>query len=630
MASAVGVQVPPPAPKEMRRAVRRPCSEAGEFTDNSHVGLGSMQVNETTCRWPEARNPGRPAGYRPQRARCEKRLDDIKDDVHLRGFRKGKVPKPHLRRRSYGRRLMLEVLQEAVEESSKQALDDRNERPVAQPDIAFPEDQAEIEEVVSGSKDFSYSMTYEVIPPIDLVDFESLEVERIVAESHRRSGPRHGACRSRQAQHRVRAERGKVSLKTVTRSKLISSEKSMAKRSKAARPRMLTVVIGQGGFIPGFRGRPEECCKGGDPDYGYDELSGGLSGRHAPRQGGCLRCHRQGSRQAKRSAEVNDELANRSSELRKPRRKAERIGHRANQSERIDDQISRAKLKRSSARYPGRRSTASNCHRRWSARNSMGSGTSQLGADEAGGKIFRRRRTNAAKKRCVQEYEDGCRTRVRLGLGLVLGEIGEKFEVKVEQEELREALVQQARQFPGQEQHVYEYFEKTPGAVGQLRGADLRRKGCRPGGRQGERSASARSRARNSSNRWTTKSTARRRMPLRPRRNRLRQSVRSAVRPRWCDTKVTQPLGKLGRERLALVGSSQTAALCNVLQAIHDTAGGIDQTTPCSSLLRKVSHARSQWKRSPIHSGRWSLSKRRVVNAATICPRGCSRNGSFS
>ncbi|MCB1512493.1 MAG: trigger factor, partial [Hyphomicrobiaceae bacterium] len=65
------------------------------------------------------------------------------------------------------------------------------------------------------------------------------------------------------------------------------------------------------------------------------------------------------------------------------------------------------------------------------------------------------------------EYRKIAERRVRLGL--VIGEIGEKGKIEVSQEELREALVAQARQFPGQERQVYEYFEKTPGAVGQLR-----------------------------------------------------------------------------------------------------------------------------------------------------------------
>jgi trigger factor len=54
-------------------------------------------------------------------------------------------------------------------------------------------------------------------------------------------------------------------------------------------------------------------------------------------------------------------------------------------------------------------------------------------------------------------------------LGLVIGEIGDKNQVQVTQDELRRALVEQARRYPGQEKFVYEYFEKTPGALAELR-----------------------------------------------------------------------------------------------------------------------------------------------------------------
>ena len=57
----------------------------------------------------------------------------------------------------------------------------------------------------------------------------------------------------------------------------------------------------------------------------------------------------------------------------------------------------------------------------------------------------------------------------RVRLGLIVGEIGEKGGLKVNQDELRQALMEQARRFPGQEKTVYEYYEKTPGALSELR-----------------------------------------------------------------------------------------------------------------------------------------------------------------
>ena len=46
------------------------------------------------------------------------RLDEFKDQVQLKGFRKGKVPVAHIKK-LYGRSVMAEVLQQAVEETSR-------------------------------------------------------------------------------------------------------------------------------------------------------------------------------------------------------------------------------------------------------------------------------------------------------------------------------------------------------------------------------------------------------------------------------------------------------------------------------------------------------------------------------
>ena len=54
-------------------------------------------------------------------------------------------------------------------------------------------------------------------------------------------------------------------------------------------------------------------------------------------------------------------------------------------------------------------------------------------------------------------------------LALLIGEIGDKNKIEVTQDEMRRALMEHARRFPGQEKNVYEYFEKTPGALQELR-----------------------------------------------------------------------------------------------------------------------------------------------------------------
>jgi trigger factor len=66
-----------------------------------------------------------------------------------------------------------------------------------------------------------------------------------------------------------------------------------------------------------------------------------------------------------------------------------------------------------------------------------------------------------------EEYRKLAERRVRLGL--VLSKIGEDAGVQVSDEELQRSLFEQVRKFPGQEQEIYEYFQKTPGAVASLR-----------------------------------------------------------------------------------------------------------------------------------------------------------------
>jgi trigger factor len=65
------------------------------------------------------------------------------------------------------------------------------------------------------------------------------------------------------------------------------------------------------------------------------------------------------------------------------------------------------------------------------------------------------------------EYRDIAARRVRLGL--VIGEMGDRNKVEVTQNELRDALIQEARKYPGQERFVYDYYEKNPAALTGLR-----------------------------------------------------------------------------------------------------------------------------------------------------------------
>ena len=58
----------------------------------------------------------------------------------------------------------------------------------------------------------------------------------------------------------------------------------------------------------------------------------------------------------------------------------------------------------------------------------------------------------------------------RVRLGLLLSEIGRKNNIKVEEEDTRNAMMKEIQKYPGQEKEVMEYFKKNPDAQQQLAG----------------------------------------------------------------------------------------------------------------------------------------------------------------
>jgi trigger factor len=57
----------------------------------------------------------------------------------------------------------------------------------------------------------------------------------------------------------------------------------------------------------------------------------------------------------------------------------------------------------------------------------------------------------------------------RVRLGLVLAQIGEKADIKITDDEVSQALVERVRQYPGQEKQVWEYYQKNPQAMAEVR-----------------------------------------------------------------------------------------------------------------------------------------------------------------
>ena len=69
-----------------------------------------------------------------------------------------------------------------ISEVARNTISERGERAAMQPDFKLPEDEKEADQVLAGRADLTYTMSYEVLPKVELQDFKSISVERPVAE----------------------------------------------------------------------------------------------------------------------------------------------------------------------------------------------------------------------------------------------------------------------------------------------------------------------------------------------------------------------------------------------------------------------------------------------------------------
>lgn len=382
-------------------------------------------------------------------------LDRIKDQVQLKGFRKGKVPISHIKK-VFGRSVMNDVLQETIRETSSKAISDRKERPAMMPDIALAENAAEIENVVAGNADLAYEMSFEVLPEVTLTDFKTLKLERLVAdvddeqlnkaldelaERNQTFTPEEG---------RAASEGDRVTIDFKGTVDGVAFDRGSGEN--------LQLVIGNAGFIPGFEEGIKGATKGESRDvkatFPAEYPVADLAGKEAVF--------------AITVKEVEKPVKPEIDEAFAKSLGAEGLDNLKElisaQIKRELDQASRMKLKRElldaleashSFELP-----PTLVEREFDAIwHQVTEGLKREGktfADEG-----------KTEEEAKAEYRAIAERRVRLGL--VVGEIGDKNKIEVTQDEMRRALMEHARRFPGQEKHVYEYFEKTPGALQELR-----------------------------------------------------------------------------------------------------------------------------------------------------------------
>ena len=389
-------------------------------------------------------------------ARLDNRVSEIKDSVRLNGFRPGKVPPAHLKK-IYGRSLMAEAIEALVRETNAKIVTDHGFRLAMEPKVTLPEDKDEIEGVFKGQSDFSYTVALEVLAPIILTDFKAIKLERPVAEvTQAEIDEAISRIASQSRPYAAKAGNGKV--ENGDRVTVAFVGKIDGEAFDGGTGDDIPVNVGSNTFIPGFEeqliGMKAGEQKTVNVRFPNNYLAEKLAGKDAVFEVTAK------SIEAPGEITVDDAFA-KSLGLESLEKLTDAIKERLT---REHAGASRQKLKRKLL------DQLDALHKfdvpptlvEEEFSNVWKTVLSDL---ESQGKTFVDEGTTEEKAR--EEYRGISNRRVRLGL--VLAEIGEKNNIKVTDEELGRAAADRARQFPGQEQQVWEYYRKNPQALATLR-----------------------------------------------------------------------------------------------------------------------------------------------------------------
>ena len=367
------------------------------------------------------------------------KLTEAQPEIEMKGFRKGKVPLPLLRKQ-FGQRLLGEAMQESIDSVMNAHFEETGDRPAMQPEVKMTnEDWKE-------GDDVHVEMSYEKLPEIPELDLSGVELERLVVKAG--DGEVDEALQSL-AENAQSFEDRKKGSKAKDGDQVVMDfvGRVDGEEFEGGAAEDFPLVLGSGQFIPGFEeqlvgvkaGEEKDVTVTFPADYGAAELAG---------KEAVFACTIKAVK-APKASEIDDELAKRYG--------AEDLAQlKAQVAERLEGEYqgaARAVLKRAlldtldeiaSFELPVSLVEAEAgqiAHQLWHEENPevQGHDHGEIETTEEHTKLAER----------------------RVKLGLLLAEVGQKAEVEVTDAEMTQAIMNQARQYPGQERAFFDFVQQN-------------------------------------------------------------------------------------------------------------------------------------------------------------------------
>jgi trigger factor len=391
------------------------------------------------------------------------RLGEMKDKVRINGFRPGKVPVAHLKR-MYGRSAMAEAIEATVRDVNAKIVADNNFRLAMQPEVKLPEEQKDVEAVIEGKSDLSYTVAMEILAPIVFGDFKSISLTKLVTDVS--DAEVDEGLKKIAEQNRPYADKGEGA-KAASGDRVIMSfvGKIDGAPFEGGAGEDVAVQLGSGTFIPGFEDQLIGIAAGEQRvvkvTFPQAYPAAHLAGKDAEFDVTAK------SIEAPKDVSIDDEFA-KSLGLESLDKLKEAVKERLG---RENDTQSRMKLKRDlfdaldemhKFDVPAGLFEQEFQNLWQTAQNDM----------KQQGKTFADENTTEEAEQA--EYRKIADRRVRLGL--LLDEIARRNELTVTDDETTRAVVEYVRQYPGREQELWDMFRKNPEALASLRAPILENK----------------------------------------------------------------------------------------------------------------------------------------------------------
>jgi trigger factor len=380
-------------------------------------------------------------------SKVTEKLEAARADFQMKGFRKGHAPLA-LMKKMFGQSVLGEAMQETVDGAAGEHFEACGDRPAMQPEIKMTNDEWK------EGDDVAVSLSYECLPEIPDADFSKIKLERLVAEIEDAAVTEaldNLAAQTNNYEKRRKGSKAKNDDQVVI--DFLGKVDGEAFDGGAGEDYPL--VLGSNSFIPGFEEQLVGAKEGDELDvnvtfpaeYGAEALAG---------KDAVFSCTVKEVREAK-PAPVDEELA---------------VKYGAESLADLTTQIT----ERLVAEYAG----ASRAIMKRKLMDALDEQVKfelpvslvKVEADQIAHQLWHDENPDVQghehpEIETTEEHSTLAERRVRLGL--LLAELGNKNNVEVTEQEIQQAMFQQASQYPGQEREFFEFMQKNEQAQQQMR-----------------------------------------------------------------------------------------------------------------------------------------------------------------